>query len=295
MIQALPPLNFWLTGPPDPPITWLLGGVIPKQKKEDANYWLYHRLLRGESNIPHQLRDIAVIENPAQIPILVCILSDDTAKYPQYRNLILLRTSLYRKNRRATEWPLPYLWESQSVDFQPAPDAGKPTIGFCGLSNAWRQPLIDLFSQSAAVQTDFILRDQFWGGKPHDEKLMNDFWKNIHHNAFTIASRGAGNFSMRFYQALSVGRIPVLLDTQMVLPFTRYIDWHAYIVMEKTQEACLAKVIALHNSGGLVQLQQAVYNMYHHFFTPAHYLNFQCKEISERAAKPKPWYTLWKR
>ena len=39
---------------------------------------------------------------------------------------------------------------------------------------------------------------------------------------------GGGNFSLRFYEALSCGRIPVFVDTDCVLPFHDTIDWRRY-------------------------------------------------------------------
>lgn len=47
---------------------------------------------------------------------------------------------------------------------------------------------------------------------------------------YVLSSRGFGNFSYRFYETLACGRIPVLVDTECVLPFDFAIDWDAYCV-----------------------------------------------------------------
>ncbi len=42
--------------------------------------------------------------------------------------------------------------------------------------------------------------------------------------------RGAGNFSIRFSEALSVGRVPLFVDSACVLPWPNLIDWDAAMV-----------------------------------------------------------------
>ena len=43
--------------------------------------------------------------------------------------------------------------------------------------------------------------------------------------------RGGGNFSVRFYESLSVGRIPVFLDTDSLLPLESEINWNMHCVI----------------------------------------------------------------
>ena len=43
--------------------------------------------------------------------------------------------------------------------------------------------------------------------------------------------RGAGNFSYRFYEALSFGRIPILIDTDTLLPLQTKIEWSEHIII----------------------------------------------------------------
>ena len=52
-----------------------------------------------------------------------------------------------------------------------------------------------------------------------------DFDDNLRSAAYALCVRGTGNFSARFYEALSFGRIPLFVDTECVLPFEDEIDW----------------------------------------------------------------------
>ena len=278
-----------LTGTPDKEIGFLVGN-LPTTDVDGAEILIYHQLVRENGQVQQTLSAIGHSWRATRTPIVVCLLSDYEGALRLPKNICLLRTSIQKKVRGPREWPLPYLWDCRSEPFAPAPSAHKPTVGFCGLSNRWRQPLLDYFGQSPQLETDFMVRDQFWGGKPFDEDLIRDFWGNIRRNVFTIASRGAGNFSMRFYQALSVGRIPVLLDSAMELPLANRINWQEAIIMEKTPGACLEKMVEVHNSGSLVHMQEAAFTLFHHHFAPGQYLRLQCEEIIKAMNTKRPWY-----
>ena len=52
-------------------------------------------------------------------------------------------------------------------------------------------------------------------------------------SSFSLCIRGNGNFSYRFYEALSFGRIPILIDTDVELPFESIINWKDHIIFIK--------------------------------------------------------------
>ena len=45
-----------------------------------------------------------------------------------------------------------------------------------------------------------------------------------------MAPKGNGNGSIRFYEALSLGRFPVLIDTDCVLPLAEVINYNDFVV-----------------------------------------------------------------
>jgi hypothetical protein len=50
------------------------------------------------------------------------------------------------------------------------------------------------------------------------------------HTDYTLCLRGGGNFSKRFYETLAMSRIPVLVDTDCLLPFESVFSWESHIV-----------------------------------------------------------------
>jgi len=167
--------------------------------------------------------------------------------------IIVLRTSLYKSKRLTNEYLLPYFWDCVPFAYPPLPkkaSSSLPIIGFCGQNNRKeRDDLIQYFSKRPDnFQTNFLLRSQFWGGAPHNEFLISQYNENMQSSHFIIASRGSGNFSMRFYQTLAAGRIPVLIDSDMIFPFENIIDWDRYIVRGSTAEEVGQRILDVWNS-----------------------------------------------
>jgi hypothetical protein len=81
-----------------------------------------------------------------------------------------------------------------------------------------------------------FLRDrQFWGGwidRRRDDPMgwrivRRRFLDNMRDSDYVFCCRGDGNFSYRIYETMSCGRIPLLLNTDCVLPYDFEVEWRA--------------------------------------------------------------------
>ena len=63
-----------------------------------------------------------------------------------------------------------------------------------------------------------------------------EFYDNIYKNPYTFCMRGAGNFSVRFYETLAVGRIPILIKTDCRLPLSSQINWKNRCLIVEAKE-----------------------------------------------------------
>jgi len=154
--------------------------------------------------------------------------------------------------------------------FEALPKTNLPTIGFVGHANSsplrWiKELLLFLFhnlnrflkrehtdyqffypsgsrrfyflkkiKKSPLIITNFILRDQYRAGAKtieEKERTTLEFLKNINNSPYTFCLRGAGNFSVRFYETLAMGRIPVVVDTDFRLPLNDLIDWNSHCLI----------------------------------------------------------------
>lgn len=103
------------------------------------------------------------------------------------------------------------------------------------------------------LQSNFILRKNYRAGLIDNKvahKSTIDFFDNINNSDYVFCYRGAGNFSIRFYQTLAMGRIPVFINTDCILPFENQIDWKNYVIwVEEENEAYISDNILDFHSG----------------------------------------------
>ena len=151
----------------------------------------------------------------------------------------------------------------------------KPIIGFCGQANSSRinasKEILNTFlrnlkfysgqsknepqqlfsptylrasvltklQKSILVNSNFILRKQYRAGikKQKDtHKTTLEFYENINSSDYVVCVRGAGNFSVRFYETLAMGRIPIFINTDCALPLENEINWKKHVVWIESEE-----------------------------------------------------------
>ena len=138
--------------------------------------------------------------------------------------------------------------------------------------------------RSKKVKNNFIIRSNFgFGGPvgglyPGGVKELNasfreGYVKNIVDSDYTLCVRGYGNNSIRFFEALCCGRIPVFVNTDCVLPFDFIIDWKKYCVWIEEDEIgnIPEKVFAFHQQktpDEFKNLQIEIRNIWKEYFTP---------------------------
>lgn len=104
---------------------------------------------------------------------------------------------------------------------------------------------------SNSVTTNFIYRDKYRAGAvtaQQREQSTHEFFENLNHSPYTFCLRGAGNFSVRFYETLACGRIPVLVDTDVQLPLENLINWDQHICRVLPHENIVNKLLEFHKN-----------------------------------------------
>jgi hypothetical protein len=100
-------------------------------------------------------------------------------------------------------------------------------------SSIKRAKYLNILKKSMMMDTDFIFRDKYRAGaksQTEKENSTREFFTNIYSNPYTFCLRGVGNFSVRFFETLAVGRIPVLIDTDCNLPLQDEINWEKHCI-----------------------------------------------------------------
>jgi hypothetical protein len=111
---------------------------------------------------------------------------------------------------------------------------GNPLVRARKLGVYWRRAMMRACERSPSVETHFIVRHSFSGSKETIEldpaQARQEYLESIIHADFVLAPKGDGNYSNRFLKTLSLGRIPVVVDTDIVLPLEEIIDYSKIMV-----------------------------------------------------------------
>lgn len=138
----------------------------------------------------------------------------------------------------------------------------------------WRARAIDVFSRSRALRSDFLVRPSYSG---HTKTVAGDmrenrrqFVDNLLSNDYALVVRGDPNASQRLYEVLSLGRIPVIIDTDCVFPLEHLINYREFCVSIDYSDLSRAPEIltAFHKRvvpEEFVRMQERARHVYEHY------------------------------
>ena len=102
-----------------------------------------------------------------------------------------------------------------------------------GNSPLFRGAILRRLAASPLLKTRFLYRDGTMSFAASDEartRMRREFVDNMLNSEYAVCIRGNGNFSIRFYEALAAGRIPLHISTDDVLPYDFSVDWTKHII-----------------------------------------------------------------
>lgn len=151
-----------------------------------------------------------------------------------------------------------------------------------------RMRAMEVLRKEANVLTKFVVSSKFWGGlgdsaatAPIEDRrtARARYLNNMLDSDYVLCVRGAGNFSMRVYEALCLGRIPVLIETGGALPFEDEVDWSEFSLRVNEENLPnLGKALAsFHKSisdSKFREMQLAARQFWEGFIEPASYFRW---------------------
>jgi hypothetical protein len=216
--------------------------------------------------------------------------------YNYHRNIILFRTSGYKSKKSKNVFGCPTL---NNDYFSGIFLDKKLSVGFCGTLHKNDPNFLrsDLF-QSFKLRIDIIeelqkhsyfnfIEKMTWGDienvylnslleeKTILKKSKEEFIKSIEENLYTLCVRGAGNFSFRLGETFMMGRIPILINSDCILPFEDQIPYQkntVYVTKENSDNFTnIHKVIqefhSNHSEEELIQIQKENRQIWLDYFT----------------------------
>ena len=141
---------------------------------------------------------------------------------------------------------------------------------------AWERGRLLKSLQHSSIRTEFIFRTRYKGGanSPEEkEKVEQDFYENISNSLMTVCMRGMGNYSVRFYQTLALGRIPLWIDSDARLPFEDKINYEEFILRVPykdrfNSERYIAEFLAKTSQEDLLEKQKRARKCWEENFQP---------------------------
>jgi hypothetical protein len=157
-----------------------------------------------------------------------------------------------------------------------------PTIGFCGLAPSPRllDRAVDLayqaymlagrsrldvsphegervryhallaLSSSRAVCANFILRKTSFFDTSESDRIAarRAYITNMVNSDYILCARGSGNYSVRLYETLSMGRTPVVIDTDCRFPLDFHLDWSDHcLFVDRSDLDAIGEIVRCHH------------------------------------------------
>jgi hypothetical protein len=98
----------------------------------------------------------------------------------------------------------------------------------------FRQSAMRATANSPKVKTAYIVRTYHSASaktiEMEPKTAREEYVKNMKDSDLVLAPKGDGNFSLRFFESLSLGRVPILIDTDVVLPAEDRIHYDDFII-----------------------------------------------------------------
>ena len=247
---------------------------------EDCDYIISTKIEWGSTN-SQMIQEVLYSYKNKNKKAIVFLVSDYNEPFDIPENVLLFRTGMYKSQQKSNEYLLLYPGTKSDLknepSFEPLPKKDlKPVVGFCGsiTSHPSRIQYINRIKQTPNIKKNIIIKTEYWGGKPHDIDVVQEFINNIKDSYFILSTRGTGNWSARFYQVLYLGRIPLVVNTDLVLPFEDRINWRDIIVYCDSENDIGNNLKHFWNTKDIVQAQ------------------IKCKEIYDTYLDIEKWFKI---
>jgi len=97
-----------------------------------------------------------------------------------------------------------------------------PSIG-----TVLRKKAIELIESDLRINSNFMIHDRYFHHytEGFQKNNLQDYVKSMRDTHYVLTIRGCGNYSIRLFETLAIGRIPIMVDTNQFLPFEDDISW----------------------------------------------------------------------
>jgi len=251
------------------------------ERPEDADFFIVPQAVKTRTPIVDQYLDqMCEVAREHEKKIIVFLTGDLCHKVHIDRpEVIVLLGSLYSSSCRKNEVVFAPFTEDLGEQRSPVARSWKktPVISFCGYAGFpslqtrlkyyfvnfifdligksvykrgifYRRRAITALEKDTRVATSFVIRDSFSGNantlSVDSTTARQEYLDNIVNSDYVLCPKGDANFSCRFYETLSLGRLPILIDTEMRLPLQETTDYSFVVRVPYTEIARIADYVS---------------------------------------------------
>lgn len=185
----------------------------------------------------------------------------DSSEAVRIQHSIVLRTSQYRSQLAANEIIAPAFVEDLGTihGVQVRVKTQIPIIGFAGWAGFasvkrylvyvakilitrgpykqgvfFRRKALSILSRASNLKTLFVLRRTYSGHKNQiegsPEMIRSEYIRVFQDSDLALIVKGDGNYSLRFFEALSLGKVPLFIDTDTPLPSEHVVPYDDFMI-----------------------------------------------------------------
>jgi hypothetical protein len=154
-------------------------------------------------------------------------------------------------------------------------------------SSYYRYRYLKIIENNKSILSNFIYRKKYRAGitsKGDRLRTTIEFYQNVFDNPYTFCMRGTGNFSVRLYETLAMGRIPVVINTDCKFPFDELINWDNHcLIIEEENVRFIGEILnqfhAKFTDSEFVALQKANRKLWEDYFKKDSFFIRLCQEL----------------
>lgn len=170
----------------------------------------------------------------------------------------------------------------------------RPTDGVFRKGVFWRAEALCRLQNSQDIETEFIIRGSYSGNTKTAQGdpavLREQFISNIENTDYTLCQKGDSNQSTRFYEVLSMGRIPLVIDTECVFPLEDKINYKDFsIFIDHTDIKKAGEIVAQKHAAisgeEFLSMQQKAREVFENYLRIDVFTKYLVEEIQKRVKK----------
>jgi len=155
----------------------------------------------------------------------------------------------------------------------------------------FRKKVIRVLKKCDKMEKRFIVRKSYSSHESTIElpvkEARKQYIENIIDSDFSLAVRGNANISCRFYEILSLGRVPLFVDTDCVLPLEDMIDYKKFVLFVDYKNmtdicAIVNRFYSEIDNDEFVRMQKTARDVYEKYLNTKSFLKYILSKLLEK-------------